>query len=145
MSVSKYAGGKTGDLFAAAARNNLDTKPLAERLRPRTLDEIVGQEKLLRKGSTLRRLIEGGQLPSMILWGPPGSGKTTLARVLANHVKAAFETISAVMAAHESQWGALKRVVRMRRYSGQLYQIRGRVGRGHLTVEGVMYINIWRG
>ncbi|MED5463511.1 MAG: replication-associated recombination protein A [Myxococcota bacterium] len=98
MSVSKYSGGKTGDLFAAAARNNLDTQPLAERLRPRTLEEIVGQSKLLHRGSTLRRLIERGRLPSMILWGPPGSGKTTLARVLANHVEASFETMSAVMA-----------------------------------------------
>ncbi len=97
MSVRKYSGGKTGDLFAAAARNNLDTKPLAERLRPRTLDEIVGQARLLKKGTTLRRLIERGSLPSMILWGPPGSGKTTLARVLANHVAATFETMSAVM------------------------------------------------
>jgi len=97
MSVSKYSGGKTGDLFAAAARKNLDTKPLAERLRPQTLDQIVGQSKLLRKGTPLRRLIEGGRLPSMILWGPPGSGKTTLARVLANHVVATFETMSAVM------------------------------------------------
>ena len=97
MSVSKYAGGKTGDLFAKAAQTNLEGKPLAERIRPRTLDEIVGQDTLLGKGTPLRRLIESGQLPSMILWGPPGSGKTTLARVLANHVKASFETLSAVM------------------------------------------------
>ena len=88
--------GKTGNLFAAAAQARA-YKPLAERLRPQTLHEMVGQPKLLREGAPLRRLIERGEIPSMILWGPPGCGKTTLARTLANHLKAHFETLSAVM------------------------------------------------
>lgn len=70
--------------------------PLAERMRPRTLDEFVGQAHLLGPGRLLRRAIEAGRLPSMILWGPPGTGKTTLARLLAHVGGAAFETLSAV-------------------------------------------------
>jgi putative ATPase len=70
--------------------------PLAERMRPRTLDEIAGQEHLVGSGGTLRRLLGAGHLPSLILHGPPGSGKTTLARVLAGHVDASFIPFSAV-------------------------------------------------
>lgn len=70
--------------------------PLAERMRPRTLDEFVGQSHLLGPGRLLRRAIEAGRLPSMILWGAPGTGKTTLARLLAHVGGAAFETLSAV-------------------------------------------------
>jgi putative ATPase len=72
--------------------------PLATRLRPRTLDEFVGQQRLLAPGSALRRAIEEGHAHSMILHGPPGSGKTTLARLLAVHTNAAFEEESAVQA-----------------------------------------------
>jgi putative ATPase len=72
--------------------------PLAARIRPRSLDEYVGQEHLVGEGRILRRLIEGGNLPSMILWGPPGTGKTTLARIIARSVDAAFIPISAVAA-----------------------------------------------
>jgi putative ATPase len=72
--------------------------PLAERMRPRVLDEVVGQQKLLGPGAALRALVQAGELPSMILWGPPGSGKTTLARLLAEAVGAHFEPLSAVMA-----------------------------------------------
>jgi putative ATPase len=72
-------------------------KPLAERMRPRTLDEIVGQERLLAPGKPLRRAIEGGKLHSMILWGPPGCGKTTLALLLARYAEAEFKAISAVL------------------------------------------------
>ena len=57
-------------------------EPLAARMRPRTLDEVIGQEHLLAPGRMLRRSIEGDHIPSMILWGPPGSGKTTLAEVI---------------------------------------------------------------
>ena len=70
--------------------------PLAARLRPRTLEEIVGQQHLLGKGKVLRRLIEDDHISSMIFWGPPGVGKTTLARVIANRTKAAFIDFSAV-------------------------------------------------
>jgi len=70
--------------------------PLAERMRPRTLDEIVGQAHLLGPGRALRQAIESGALPSLILWGPPGSGKTTLARLLASVTGAEFTAFSAV-------------------------------------------------
>src|SRR5581483_5805489 len=72
--------------------------PLAARLRPRGLDDYVGQEHLIGPNKLLRRLIESGQLPSIILWGPPGSGKTTLARIIARHANARFEQLSAVAA-----------------------------------------------
>jgi putative ATPase len=72
-------------------------KPLAERMRPRTLDEIVGQTRLLGPGAPLRRSIEAGHVHSMILWGPPGCGKTTLALLLAKYAHAEFRAISAVL------------------------------------------------
>jgi len=72
--------------------------PLAERLRPKTLDEVVGQAKLLGPGRPLRTAFEGGRLHSMILWGPPGVGKTTLARLLAGVADAHFIVLSAVLA-----------------------------------------------
>jgi putative ATPase len=72
-------------------------RPLAERMRPRTLDEMVGQRRLLAPGSALRRSIESGNVHSMILWGPPGCGKTTLALLLARYADAEFKAISAVL------------------------------------------------
>ena len=72
-------------------------KPLAERMRPRTLDEIVGQPRLLGADTPLRRAIEGGHVHSMVLWGPPGCGKTTLALLLAKYSDAQFHAISAVL------------------------------------------------
>jgi len=72
-------------------------KPLAERMRPATLDEIVGQQRLLGPGTPLRRAIEAGHVYSMILWGPPGCGKTTLALLLAKYANARFRAISAVL------------------------------------------------
>jgi putative ATPase len=72
--------------------------PLADRMRPTCLDEVVGQEALLGPGAALRSLVEAGELPSLILWGPPGCGKTTLARLLADRSDCRFEPLSAVMA-----------------------------------------------
>ena len=70
--------------------------PLAERMRPRTLDEVVGQEHLVGPEGILRKALAGGMLPSMILWGPPGVGKTTLARLIAQDLKRPFHTLSAI-------------------------------------------------
>lgn len=76
---------------------NMPEAPLAERLRPKTLDEVVGQSHLLGSGKPLRLAFQSGKLPSMILWGPPGVGKTTLARLIANTADAEFIPISAVL------------------------------------------------
>ena len=85
------------DLFSAAVADRLRAQaPLAARLRPRTLDEIVGQEHLIAQGAPLRKLIEADRLSSVILWGPPGTGKTTLAEVVASSTNRAFERLSAV-------------------------------------------------
>src|ERR1700738_2928984 len=73
-------------------------EPLAARMRPHTLDEIVGQPQLLEPGRALRRSIEADHISSMIFWGPPGSGKTTLAEVVARQTKARFVRLSAVSA-----------------------------------------------
>lgn len=70
--------------------------PLAERLRPKTLDDYIGQKHLVGEGGVIRRMIESGRINSFILWGPPGVGKTTLARIIANTTKAPFFTLSAV-------------------------------------------------
>lgn len=70
--------------------------PLAERMRPRTLDEYKGQEHLLSEGASLRRALDSGLIPSMIFWGPPGVGKTTLAHLIADHLKRPFYTLSAI-------------------------------------------------
>jgi putative ATPase len=87
------------DLFGAALQQRLARQaPLAARLRPATLDQMVGQEHLLGPGRPLRSLIEADRLSSVILWGPPGTGKTTLARLIAGVTAKAFETLSAVTA-----------------------------------------------
>ena len=71
-------------------------QPLAERLRPRTLDEYIGQQHLVGEGAVLRKMIETGRISSFILWGPPGVGKTTLAQIIANRLETPFYTLSAV-------------------------------------------------
>jgi putative ATPase len=87
------------DLFSAAVAERLERRaPLAARLRPRSLDEVVGQEQLLGPGRPLRVLIEADRLSSVILWGPPGTGKTTIARLVAGATAKAFEPLSAVTA-----------------------------------------------
>ena len=70
--------------------------PLAERLRPKNLDEYIGQKHLVGKGAVLRRAIESGRIPSMILWGPPGVGKTTLANIISHLQGRAFFSLSAI-------------------------------------------------
>lgn len=71
-------------------------QPLAERMRPRTLDDYVGQKHLVGQGAVLRKMIESGRIPSFILWGPPGVGKTTLAQIIASRLEAPFYTLSAI-------------------------------------------------
>ena len=86
------------NMSPATAPTSSAGEPLAARMRPRTLDEILGQEQLLAPGRVLRRSIEEDHIPSMILWGPPGSGKTTLAEVIARQTHTHFVTLSAVSA-----------------------------------------------
>ncbi|NLC61753.1 MAG: AAA family ATPase, partial [Gammaproteobacteria bacterium] len=83
-----------GDLLGSPGES---MRPLAERMRPRSLDEMVGQRRLLAPDSVLRRSIEAGHVHSMILWGPPGCGKTTLALLLARYADAEFRAVSAVL------------------------------------------------
>ena len=74
------------------------TEPLAARMRPRNLDEYIGQDHIVGKGRLLRRAIAADQITSIIFYGPPGSGKTTLAKVIANHTRSHFITLNAVLA-----------------------------------------------
>ena len=83
-------------LFEAALSS--EHQPLAERLRPQNANELIGQHHLLEEGGLLRRLLNAQTLPSMILWGPPGVGKTTIARLLTTQTRSAFEALSAVQA-----------------------------------------------
>lgn len=95
--------------------NNL-SQPLAARLRPKTLEEYVGQTHLLGKGKVLRRLIESDQISSMIFWGPPGVGKTTLARIIANTTKATFIDFSAVTSGIKEIRSVMQKAEENRRY-----------------------------
>ena len=94
-------------------------EPLAARMRPRTLDEIVGQEHLLGPGRILRRSIEGDAISSMILWGPPGSGKTTLAEVIAHATRAHFVRLSAVSAGVADLRKVVEDARKLKQFSGQ--------------------------
>jgi putative ATPase len=85
------------DLFDRAAEQDASGKPLAERMRPRALEGFAGQEHVLGPGTALRRAIEADQVPSLVLWGPPGTGKTTLARIIAKRTGAEFVAFSAVL------------------------------------------------
>ncbi len=84
------------NLFEAAGLEKGAPRPLADRLRPRTLFEVTGQDHLVGPDGKLTRLLQGGRLPSLILWGPPGCGKTTIARLLAGETNLAFEQLSAI-------------------------------------------------
>src|SRR5260370_18131603 len=85
-------------LFDDPRKPSAELTPLAARMRPRTLDEILGQDHLLAPGRALRRALEADKVPSMVLWGPPGSGKTTLAEVIARLTSSLFVALSAVAA-----------------------------------------------
>lgn len=93
--------------------------PLAEQLRPKTLDDVVGQTHLLGEGKPLRRAFESGKLPSMILWGPPGVGKTTLARLIANSADAEFIPLSAVLSGIKDIREAVERADQILQQTGR--------------------------
>ena len=93
--------------------------PLADRMRPETLDEMLGQEELLGPGGPLRLLLQGDNLPSLLLWGPPGCGKTTLARLVANHTRARFLEYSAVAVGSRELKAVMSEAAKFRRATGQ--------------------------
>ena len=90
---NNYNGFKTGN----PRHKDVERQPLAERVRPEDLGSFIGQEHLLGEGKALKLIIESGHLPSMILWGPPGCGKTSLARILAGIFNYSFHSFSAVV------------------------------------------------
>jgi putative ATPase len=125
----------------------MNLPPLAERLRPNTLDELIGQQHLTGKGSILRTAIENGKVPSMILWGPPGVGKTTIANIIANTLQQPFYTISAISAgvkdireiieAAKEQQGAILFIDEIHRFNkGQQDALLGAVEKGTITLIG---------
>ena len=106
------------DLFAAAGAANAAPRPLADRLRPEKLEDVVGQDHIVGPDGALTRMLRSGSLGSLIFWGPPGTGKTTVARLLARETDLAFEQVSAIF----SGVADLKKVfegARMRRMSGR--------------------------
>jgi putative ATPase len=109
------------DLFDHALHERMKTEaPLAARMRPRTLDEFVGQEEIVGPGKLLRRAIETDRLfSSIILWGPPGTGKTTLAMVIANQTRSHFDTLSAVLAGKAELKEVIDKAIERRRLYGQ--------------------------
>jgi putative ATPase len=107
------------DLFDHKAQEKMKKEaPLAARMRPRTLDEFVGQEHIIGQGKVLRRAIETNQLPSIILWGPPGSGKTTLSNIVANSTNSHFSPVSAVSAGVAD----LRKIIEEAKERRKLYQ-----------------------
>lgn len=104
---------------ASAKEDDIDPRPLADRMRPRAIADYVGQEHLFGAGKPLRRMLEGGHLHSMILWGPPGTGKTTLARLVAQTCDADFIALSAVMAGVKDIRAAAEQARANREQSGR--------------------------
>lgn len=125
----------------------MSISPLAERMRPKTLDDLVGQQQLTGKGSILRAAIEQGKLPSMILWGPPGVGKTTIANIIAHTLHSPFYTLSAISAGVKevreviedarSKPGAILFIDEIHRFNkGQQDALLGAVEKGIITLIG---------
>ena len=121
--------------------------PLAERLRPGSLDELIGQEHLTGKGSILRRSIDAGKIPSMILWGPPGVGKTTIAHIISQTLQAHFYQLSAISAGvkdvreiieqAKKQAGSVLFIDEIHRFNkGQQDALLGAVEKGIITLIG---------
>src|SRR5690606_6763051 len=121
--------------------------PLAERIRPTSLDDLAGQQHLAGKGSILRRSIEQGKIPSMILWGPPGTGKTTIANIIANTLHLPFFTLSAISAGvkdvrevieqAKQKPGAILFIDEIHRFNkGQQDALLGAVEKGIITLIG---------
>ena len=121
-------------LFKQTQAETATFAPLAERMRPRTFEEFVGQEDVVAPGRPLRRAVETDTLASLILWGPPGSGKTTLARIIANLTKAEFVSFSAVT----SGIPELRRIIgtadQQRRLQGRrtILFVDEKIGRAHV-------------
>ena len=131
--------------YLLRVKNNLP--PLAERLRPKKLDELVGQEHLTGDGSILRKAIESGKIPSLILWGAPGTGKTTIANIVANTLNAPFYTLSAISSGvkdvrevidkAKSQIGVILFIDEIHRFNkGQQDALLGAVEKGIITLIG---------
>ncbi len=125
----------------------MSTAPLAERMRPTTLDQLAGQQHLTGKGSILRAAIEQGKLPSVILWGPPGVGKTTIANIIAHTLQAPFYTLSAISSGvkevrevieeAKTKSGAILFIDEIHRFNkGQQDALLGAVEKGIVTLIG---------
>ena len=107
------------DLFSHARRQDPTLVPLAERMRPESLDDYIGQQHLTGPGRLLRRALESDRIPSMILWGPPGTGKTTLAKIIANSTGAFFEIVSATDAGVKDLRKVVERARQRRNYEAR--------------------------